>query len=477
MLRQGGKQMGDLYVNVHALDAAYKPFPSFKEWASKASVDLDRWTRYVGSVERRAKALSPDVLKRAQNVATRAAAIDTGAIEGLYEVDRGFTYTVAVEAAAWETILAAKGENVRPLFEAQLHAYDFVLDLATKAEPISEAAIRALHVEICKAQDTYAVITTVGPQQQALPKGQYKALPNHVRTRLGTDHSYAPVDVTPSEMARLTSELRSEEFLAAHPVLQAAYAHYGLVVIHPFADGNGRVARALASAFTYRSISMPIVILSEQKIPYLDALEKADAGEYQVFVDFMLARALDTINLVDESLRLASAPNPKNTLTEIDQLYLAKGGLTYQQVDEIALKFLEILKIGVTEAFAKVVSSKVKCGVGVQQGGQYATPPGHRLPLVGGRVLQFNASTVAPATAGVGRSYGLLVPRSATGTDDILVSNLSPPPDVFGARIDELTPSVSGVLTIRVNMFAERLVNEILDDLNKQAASVVRRIR
>jgi Fic family protein len=97
-------------------------------------------------------------------------------------------------------------------------------------------------------------------------------------------------------MARLVGELRSDAFLAANPVLQAAYAHYGLVVIHPFADGNGRVARALASAFTYRAISMPIVILSEQKNAYLNALEGADNGDYQVFVDFMLARSLERVS-------------------------------------------------------------------------------------------------------------------------------------------------------------------------------------
>jgi Fic family protein len=104
-------------------------------------------------------------------------------------------------------------------------------------------------------------------------------------------------------MARLVAEMRSDSFLAAHPVLQAAYAHYGLVVIHPFADGNGRVARALASAFTYRAISMPIVILSEHKEAYLDALESADKGEYQVFVDFMAARSFDTITMVAEATK------------------------------------------------------------------------------------------------------------------------------------------------------------------------------
>ena len=228
-------------------------------------------------------------------------------------MDRGFTFTVALETATWEAALEKKGEYVKSLFEAQLHAYDFVLDLATKAEPISEAAIRALHVEVCRAQSTYRVITSLGPQEQSLPKGQYKTLPNHVRTRKGTDHSYAPVDVTPAEMARLTVELRSDEFLGAHPVIQAAYAHYCLVVIHPFADGNGRVARALASAFTYRAISMPIVILSEQREIYLNALESADVGDYQTFVDFMLARSLDTIGLVSESLRSVSTQNAEQT--------------------------------------------------------------------------------------------------------------------------------------------------------------------
>src|SRR5439155_26847782 len=139
----------------------------------------------------------------------------------------------------------------------------------------------------------YRVMTAVGPQEQVLPKGQYKLLPNHVRARDGSDHSYAPVDVTPAEMSRFVSELRSEAFLAAHPLVQAAYAHYCFVVIHPFADGNGRVARALASAFTYRAVSMPIVILSEQRDAYLKSLERADIGDYQAFIDFMLARALD----------------------------------------------------------------------------------------------------------------------------------------------------------------------------------------
>ena len=464
--------MGESDVSIHVLDAAYAPFPTFEQWAARTTIDTVRWDRYNSLLKNRAAGLSPEVLDRARNVAKRAAAIDTGAIEGLYEVDRGFTYTIALETATWEAALAQKGEHVRPLFEAQLHAYDYVLDLATKAEPISEAAIRALHEEVCRAQSTYRVMTSIGPQEQTLPKGQYKTLPNHVRTRKGTDHSYAPVDVTPAEMARLTAELRSDTFLAAHPVLQAAYAHYCFVVIHPFADGNGRVARALASAFTYRAISMPIVILSEQREAYLSALESADAGNYQAFVDFMLARSLDTINLVDESLRCASTQSAEKSVAAIESLYLTKGGYTFEQVDQAGMSLMQEIFQTANQAFDKIRSSKIGRGGGIQQGGAiYQMPPGYRLPISGPRILHISLSSVAPAQAQASLVYGLIVPKDAVRDDDIQVVDAAKPnsPNVFTARVDELIPAMSGPLRIRLNMFAERIVNELLAELNNKA--------
>ncbi len=163
--------MTETNINLYALDAAYKPFPTFAEWLGRTMVDTVRWNRYNASLKSLAEKLSPELLEKARNVAKRAAAIDTGAIEGLYEVDRGFTFTVAFETAAWEAALAEKGAQVRPLFEAQLDAYEFVLDLATKAEPISEAAIRALHEEVCRAQPTYRVVTAIGPQEPGTSEG------------------------------------------------------------------------------------------------------------------------------------------------------------------------------------------------------------------------------------------------------------------------------------------------------------------
>ena len=74
-------------------------------------------------------------------------------------------------------------------------------------------------------------------------------------------------------------------------------AHYAFVCIHPFADGNGRVSRALASVFLYRSPGIPLVIFADQKNTYIDALEAADKGKYNLFVQFIADVCTDTVGL------------------------------------------------------------------------------------------------------------------------------------------------------------------------------------
>ncbi|HXR37544.1 MAG TPA: Fic family protein [Terracidiphilus sp.] len=464
--------MSEPEVNIHVLDAAYNPFPNFEEWASRTSVDSVRWNRYRTALESKQRP-SAEALRRAREIVKRAAALDTGAIEGLYEVDRGFTFTVARETAAWEVELAKRGDNVRPLFEAQMHAYDYVLDLATKKEPISEVAIRVLHEVVCRAQTTYRVSTAVGLQEQELPNGRYKALPNHVRTRDGADHSYAPVDLTPAEMQRLVTEMRGELFLAAHPVTQSAYAHYALVVIHPFADGNGRVARALASTFTYRAISMPIMILSEHKDAYLDALENADAGDYQTFVDFMLARSVDTLALVNESATGAAVPRPQDAVAALSGLYRTSGGYTWDEVDAGGIKLLDLLKEQLLDAISRHLVKGLTGRVFPVEGGRGPTDESHRIPIQGGRGITIRFNSAPPAKAEIVRTYFLFVPKDASGDDDIQIER-GDGNEKFVARVDEIIPATSTVLHIRLSIFAERVMGEMLGDLRLQAEGSLR---
>lgn len=260
--------------------AAYVPFPTFAEWSDQANGH--------GSFERLAaefRRFGAEQRARYSRESTRFAAVDTNAIEGVFRSDRGFTYSVAKQAHGWESAMEERGVHVRPSFEAAMDGYNLALDVATGRWPLTEALIRRLHE------------TIMASQKQPLQRGVYKSQQNSPVRPDGSQHVYASPEETPSEMRRLVEQCRSDEFVAAHPVEQASYVHYAFVCVHPFADGNGRVARALASVFLYRDPGIPLVIFDDQKHHYYDALESADAGVFRPFIDFIEQRAIDTMNV------------------------------------------------------------------------------------------------------------------------------------------------------------------------------------
>ena len=66
--------------------------------------------------------------------------------------------------------------------------------------------------------------------------------------------------------------------MTLHPVLYASDAHYGLVKIHPFVDGNGRTARLLMHLILMGRGYPPAIIPLERRGEYLKALESAQTG-------------------------------------------------------------------------------------------------------------------------------------------------------------------------------------------------------
>ena len=84
-------------------------------------------------------------------------------------------------------------------------------------------------------------------------------VPGHLRTHdvqvgtleLGGVHVGAPYEDLPRLMADFVCFLNSAQIKREHPVVRALLAHFFLVTIHPFGDGNGRVSRLVEAAILY----------------------------------------------------------------------------------------------------------------------------------------------------------------------------------------------------------------------------------
>ncbi len=63
-----------------------------------------------------------------------------------------------------------------------------------------------------------------------------------------------------------------------HPVEIAALAHYKLVSIHPFVDGNGRTARLLMNLILMIFGYPPAIIHKKDRLSYITYLEEAQLG-------------------------------------------------------------------------------------------------------------------------------------------------------------------------------------------------------
>lgn len=105
----------------------------------------------------------------------------------------------------------------------------------------------------------------------------------------------------PSDIQKLMLQflewLNSEDALDLHPVRYAALAHYKLVHIHPFIDGNGRTSRLLMNLILMQAGYPPVIIAKQHRHLYYQHLQTANEGDVRPFVRFIAQCTERTLNL------------------------------------------------------------------------------------------------------------------------------------------------------------------------------------
>lgn len=106
----------------------------------------------------------------------------------------------------------------------------------------------------------------------------------------------APLEIT-ALMEEFEKWLNSERVMRLHPIRYAALAHYKLVHIHPFTDGNGRTARLLMNTILMQAGFPPVIILKQDRLKYYEYLEIANEGDIRPFVRFIAGCTERTLDL------------------------------------------------------------------------------------------------------------------------------------------------------------------------------------
>lgn len=196
--------------------------------------------------------------------------------------------------------LTVEGKPFKDFLDAKNHAeaIDYLYDIIQKKRPISQGLIKELNRLLLSGVNFTEALNEFGQKvKKPATPGRYKRLPNHVIQPDGSIHRYTePLHVV-DEMEHLCEWLEQHSD-NAHPVICGAVAHYNMVRIHPFDDGNGRGARLLMNLLLIQKGYPPAIVRMAKRRVYLNALATADQGDLVPFVQFIAESLLETQKLI-----------------------------------------------------------------------------------------------------------------------------------------------------------------------------------
>ena len=216
----------------------------------------------------------------------------------------GSTVTEIENQLLFDEGITAKG---KPLMEQMMNldlkrAYEESIRLAKNHTDITIDTLKALsHLVMQNTGSTYK--TALGDFSSA--NGDLRMV--NVTAGVG-GRSYLSYQKVPAKLQEFCGWLNAQRELPMSPTERydlSFEAHYRLVTIHPWVDGNGRMARLVMNHIQFESGLIPAKVLKEDKGDYINALiATREADDMSVFLDFMTGEMLKTLSSdIDAFLR------------------------------------------------------------------------------------------------------------------------------------------------------------------------------
>ena len=217
--------------------------------------------------------------------------------------------------------ITAQGKPLKDHFEITGHneAVNWILEIVKHEMPLTEKFIRELHTLLLKESSYKEALTLEGkPTRRKIEVGKYKTQPNHVLTVTGETFYFAAPEETPAKMHDLIEWFRKEKDKPdINPIILASLFHYRFIRIHPFDDGNGRVARILMNFILMQFGFPPVIIKTEDKENYYAVLRLADADELEPFVQYIAQNLVRSLEIMIKGAKGESIEEPDDLDNEL----------------------------------------------------------------------------------------------------------------------------------------------------------------
>jgi hypothetical protein len=237
--------------------------------------------------------------------------VELGNVENIYYIDDK-TIETLIKDGLYSIQLPLQGNSAlvidpQAFFYSHADVYDAIYDMVISSENLNKFVLRGMHALLTENQFTSTVIDSFGKRINVpLSKGIFKRWPNNPRTTNGAIHQYCPPEQVESELTRLL-DFHAEHLRNRVPAeIEAAWLHHRFIQIHPFQDGNARVARVLAALCYIKAGTFPPTVKLNDINSYLDAIKLANNGNLKPLIDYFANLVANKTEYYMKSVELPS---------------------------------------------------------------------------------------------------------------------------------------------------------------------------
>ena len=203
--------------------------------------------------------------------------------------------------------LTVSGKSLQEHMEISGHAegIELLYDLVENNRSLAEQDLFALHRVVCQQTFTDAM-RPIGAYKREINGTEYEENGKIVW------HEYAHPVYVPELMQRWIAYFNAQDTSSEKNAAETyAKLHLSFVSIHPFWDGNGRIARLISNLPLLRVGLPPIVISKEKRRKYLETMREFQktsrffptTDEARAFTDFVSQEWALSLEIVGEALK------------------------------------------------------------------------------------------------------------------------------------------------------------------------------